>query len=379
VPDAPLIPVCAPLLAGREAEYLAKTVASGWISSSGNYVRELEERFAEYLGVKYAVTASSGTAALHLACRALGIGPGDEVLIPDFTMIATAFALCYCGATPVFVDCERETWNMDVGLLERKITKRTRAILPVHIYGHPCDMGAIRELAKRHGLHVLEDAAEAIGSRYRGSRCGAMGDAGCFSFFANKIVTTGEGGLVATDDKELYDRCRYFKNLCFPLEGPRNYVHEEIGFNYRMPNVVAALGVAQLERVEDYTAMRRRNAALYRSLLAAVPGLALQPELPGVENSYWMCGLLVDERFGATRDEVMARLASRGIETRPFFVPMHRQPALRKYGADCSGDYPVADEVSARGLYLPSGSGLTAAEIERVCAELVAIGGRSQG
>src|SRR5262245_50657127 len=232
------IPVCEPLLLGNEVKYVTDAVSKGWISSSGGFVGEFEKKFAEYLGVRHAVTASNGTAALHLAIAAAGIGPGDEVLVPTFTMIASAAAVCYTGAKPVFVDCDEKTWNIDPAQLEARITKRTRAVMPVHIYGHPCDMDPIREVASRHGLVIVEDAAEAIGSRYKDRLCGGLGHLGCFSFFANKVITTGEGGMVVTDDDRLYDQVRYFKNLCFPLDGPRKYIHDHIGFNYRLPNTL---------------------------------------------------------------------------------------------------------------------------------------------
>jgi len=367
VANEPFIPVCAPLLAGRELDYVSEAVESGWISSSGSYVGRFEEAFAAYCGVTHAVTTNTGTAALHLACAAAGIGPGDEVIIPDFTMIATALAVCYCGARPVFVDCRREDWNIDASRIEEKITGHTRAIMPVHIYGHPCDMGAINDMASGHGLLVIEDAAEAHGAEYRGVRCGALGTLGCFSFFANKMITTGEGGMVVTNDTALAERCRYLKNMAFPLDGPRDYRHVDIGFNYRMSNVIAAIGLAQTERADDYLAMRRRNAALYAERLQGIGGITLQPEAPWAKNARWMYGILIEDAFGLERDAVMAALKERGIDSRAFFTPMHRQPCLAAYGCDCQDAYPVADEISARGLYLPSGSGLEEAQIDYIC------------
>jgi len=367
------IPVCEPLLAGRELEYVTKAVSAGWISSSGGYVKEFEEAFAKYLDVPVAVTTTSGTAALHLALVAAGIGPGDEVIIPSFTMIATAFAVCYTGAKPVFVDAEAKTWNIDVAQVASKITPRTKAILPVHVYGHACDMNALDALARKHQLLVIEDAAEAIGSRYQGKLCGGIGDMSCFSFFANKLVTTGEGGMVAARDERFAERLRYYKNLCFPLQGPRRYVHEDIGFNYRMPNVLAAIGLAQLERVDFYLENRRRNAAYYDERLAQQRGITTPPNEPYTLNSYWMYGILIEDDFGPTRDEVMTLLRDAGIDTRSFFVSMHRQPALAKYGCDVSGAYPVSDELARKGLYLPSGSGLREEELSRVVDTLLSL------
>ncbi len=366
------IPVCEPLLGGRELEYVTKAVSGGWISSSGSYVTEFERAFAKYLGVPDAVTVTSGTAALHLALVAAGIGPGDEVIIPAFTMIASAFAVCYTGAKPVFVDADA-TWNIDPALVEAKITPKTRAIMPVHVYGHSCDMAALQRIADAHGLLVIEDAAEAIGSRFKGQLCGSIGDLSCFSFFANKLVTTGEGGMVVARDERFGQRLRYFKNLCFPLDGSRRYVHDEVGFNYRMPNVLAAIGLAQLERADEYLAMRRANAARYDALLAGQRGISTPPNEPWTTNSFWMYGVLIGDDFGISRDEVMKSLKAAGIETRSFFVSMHRQPALAKYGCDVSGEYPVTDDLARRGLYLPSSSGLTEAQATRIVSTLLSL------
>jgi perosamine synthetase len=367
------IPVCEPLLGGRELEYVTKAVSGGWISSSGSYVAEFEREFAKYLGVPCAVTTTSGTTALHLALVAAGIGPGDEVIIPAFTMIASAFAVCYTGAKPVFVDADAASWNIDHRLVKAKISPKTRAILPVHIYGHSCDMDALQRIAAAHDLLVIEDAAEAIGSRYKGRLCGSIGDLSCFSFFANKLITTGEGGMVVARDERFVERLRSFKNLCFPLDGSRRYIHEDIGFNYRMPNVLAAIGLAQLERADFYLECRRANAVRYNALLAGQRGITSPPEAPWTISSYWMYGILIGDDFGVSRDEVMLKLKAMGIETRSFFVSMHRQPALAKFGCDMSGDYPVTDELARTGLYLPSSSGLTDAQVARIAGELLAL------
>jgi perosamine synthetase len=367
------IPVCEPNVGGRELEYVTKAVSGGWISSSGSYVAEFEREFAKYLGVPYAVTTTSGTTALHLALVAAGIGPGDEVIIPAFTMIASAFAVCYTGAKPVFVDSDVTNWNIDPSLVAAQVTKKTKAIMPVHVYGHACDMDELQKIADAHGLLVIEDAAEAIGSFYKGRKCGALGDINCFSLFANKLITTGEGGMVVTRDDRFIERLRYYKNLCFPLDGSRRYVHGEIGFNYRMPNVLAAIGLAQLERADFYLECRRSNAARYNALLKGQRGITIPPEAPWTSSSYWMYSILIGDDFGMSRDEVMRRLKAAGIETRSFFVSMHRQPALAKYGCDVSGQYPVTDELARTGLYLPSTSGLTDAQIARIAEELLAL------
>ncbi len=373
--SADFIPVCEPLLGGNELEYVTKAVSGGWISSSGSYVGEFERAFAKYLDVPYAVTTTNGTTALHLALIAAGIGPGDEVIIPAFTMIASAFAVCYTGAKPVFVDADVTNWNIDPALVEAKVTPRTKAIMPVHVYGHACDMDALQAIADKHGLLIIEDAAEALGSLYKGRKCGAIGDVNCFSLFANKLITTGEGGMVIARDDRFIEKLRYYKNLCFPLDGSRRYMHDEIGFNFRMPNVLAAIGLAQIERVDVYLEARRSNAARYNKLLHGQRGLTIPPELPWTSSSYWMYSILIGDDFGVSRDEVMKGLKAAGIETRSFFVSMHRQPALAKYGCDVSGQYPVTDELARTGLYLPSGSGLTDAQVERIAGALLALRG----
>jgi perosamine synthetase len=367
------ISVCEPQITGRELEYVTDAIKTGWISSSGGYVDKFERKFAEYLGVRHAVTTTSGTTALHLALVAAGIGPGDEVMIPAFTMIATAAAVCYTGAKPVLIETERASWNLDPEDVARKLTPRTKAIVPVHVYGHACDMDALTRALAGQRVMIIEDAAEAIGSEYRGRRCGSLGELACFSFFANKLITTGEGGMVVTNDDELNGRLRYYKNLAFPRSGPRRYFHEAIGFNYRMPNLLAAFGLGQLECVDKYLASRRRNAQAYNALLGGQRGITTPPEADYTLNSYWMYGILIEDDFGPSRDEVVSALAAAKIETRTFFISMHRQPALIDYGCDTSGDYPVTDELARKGLYLPSGSGLTQPQIERVASTLLAL------
>jgi perosamine synthetase len=367
------IAVCEPQITGRELEYVTDAIKTGWISSSGGYVDKFERKFAEYLGVRHAVTTTSGTTALHLALVAAGIGPGDEVIIPAFTMIATAAAVCYTGAKPVLVETDSASWNLDPADVARKLTPRTKAIVPVHVYGHSCDMDALTRALSGQRVTIIEDAAEAIGSEYRGRRCGSLGDVACFSFFANKLITTGEGGMVVTDDDELDAKLRYFKNLAFPRTGPRRYWHEAIGFNYRMPNLLAAFGLGQLECVDTYLANRRRNAQAYNALLGGQRGITTPPEADYTLNSYWMYGILIEDDFGVSRDEVVSALAAAKIETRTFFISMHRQPALIEYGCDTSGAYPITDELARKGLYLPSGSGLTQPQIERVAGTLLAL------
>lgn len=362
------IPVCEPYLAGNEIKYVMDAVETGWISSSGKYISEFEKAFAGYCGVKHGIAVSNGTVALHLALVALGVGKGDEVIIPNFTMIATAFAVCYTGALPVFVDAEKETWNIDVSKIEEKITERTKVILPVHIYGHPCEMEAINIIAKKYNLRVLEDAAEVHGAEYNGKKCGSLGDIAAFSFFANKIATTGEGGMVVTDDDALAEKCRYYKNLCFPMNGNRNYQHDQIGFNYRMSNLHAALGLAQTEKLDYYVGKRIANNNLYRKYLKDVPGIIFSNDKVSVKNVYWMNGIVIDkEKFGISRDELILKLKEQGIDTRLFFAGMNKQRSLIDFGCDCIDNYHVSDWLSENGLYLPSGSNLTEEQIRTVC------------
>ncbi|MCL2000075.1 MAG: DegT/DnrJ/EryC1/StrS family aminotransferase [Planctomycetes bacterium] len=369
------IPVCSPVLSGNELAYVTEAVSTGWISSSGKYVTEFEKAFAAYCGVEHGIAVCNGTVALHLALAALGIGQGDEVIIPDFTMIASAFAVCHTGAKPVFVDADAKTWNIDPARIAEKITPRTKAVMPVHIFGNPCDMAALRTLAVKRELTLLEDAAEAHGAEFSGVRAGALAKIAAFSFFANKNLTTGEGGMVVTDDAELADACRYYKNLCFPLNSPRLYLHNDIGFNYRMSNLHAAVGLAQVEKADYYRDLRIRHGRLYRERLGAIPGIVLQEDQANGTNVFWMNGLCVHPKlYGRTRDELVAYLAENGVETRLFFNGMHRQPALQKFGCDCTGTYPVSDFLADNGFYLPSGSGLAENDIIGICALIQAFG-----
>ena len=358
------IPVCEPRLAGNELAYVQRCVETGWISSQGAYVEAFEERFAELCGAKYGIATSNGTTALHLALATLGLGPGDEVIIPTFTMIATANVVRATGARPVFVDSEPHTWNIDPEGIEAKITPRTRAIVPVHTYGHPADMDRIGAIAERHGLAVIEDAAEAHGAEYHGRRAGSLGLAASFSFYANKILTCGEGGMVTTSDPEFARIARILRDHAFSEE--RHFWHRYPGFNFRMTNMQAAVGLAQCERFDELVARRIENARRYTEGLRGVPGITTPPQAPGIMSVYWMYGLLVDsDRYGRTRDELRELLARRGIETRTFFIPMHLQPIFYTGGAE---RYPVAERLGAGGLYLPSAGTLTERDIGYVVA-----------
>jgi perosamine synthetase len=358
-----ILPVSDPRLDGNELRYLTQCIQSNWVSSAGRFVRDFEEAFAAAVGCRHGVACANGTASLHLALATLGIGPGDEVLIPAFTMIATANAVRYTGAAPVLVDSERETWNLDASRVADALTAGTRGIVLVHTYGHPVDVDPVLEIAARRGLWVLEDAAEAHGATYRGRPAGSLGKAASFSFYANKIITTGEGGMVTTNDAELARLARRLRDHAFSDE--RHFWHKYLGFNYRMTNLQAAVGLAQTERLAEFVRIRRANAARYTARLARVPGLALPVERPWATNVYWMYGVVVEDAFGISRDELRRRLARRGIETRTFFIPIHFQPIY--YQAFRGQRFPVAEELCRRGLYLPSGATLTAAEIDYVC------------
>lgn len=358
-----ILPVADTRLGEREKAYVTSCLESGWISSAGAFIERFERAFADAMGAEHGVACSNGTVALHLALASLGLGPGDEVILPAFTMIATINAVAYTGATPVLVDAEPETWNLDPALLEAKITPRTRAILVVHIYGHPADMDAILAIAKARGLSVVEDAAEAHGAQYRGRPVGSLGDMATFSFYANKILTTGEGGMVLARDAELAATARRLRDHAFSPE--RHFWHRYRGFNYRMTNLQAALGLGQTERLSELVEIRRRNARLYLDQLRDLPGLQLPAERPDVLNVYWMFGVVVRPDFPMNRDTLRAFLAARGIETRTFFIPMHYQPA---WHAVFKGQrYPVSEALGRCGFYLPSGPCLTADEIAYIC------------
>jgi perosamine synthetase len=362
-----VIPVCEPTLGGNEAEYVLDCIRSNWISSAGKYIPLFEETFAEMCGARYGVACANGTVALHLALATLGIGPGDEVILPTFTMIATINAVTYTGATPVLVDSEPRTWNMDLDQVAARITPRTRAVMPVHTYGHPVDMDPLMELAEQHGFTVVEDAAEAHGAEYKGRRAGSLGHAGCFSFYANKIITTGEGGMVTTDNPDIARLARNLRDHAFSHE--RHFWHKYIGFNYRMTNMQAAVGLAQTEQMEGFVRARRANAARYTAALKEIPGIVTPPEAGWAKSVFWMYSILVEDEFRMTRDQLRAYLAERGIETRTFFIPMHLQPIY--YRAFEGQRYPVAERLCQRGFYLPSASSLTPREIDYITEEVL--------
>ncbi|RJX18369.1 MAG: LegC family aminotransferase [Desulforudis sp.] len=362
------IPLDAPNIGELEKQYVLRALESGYVSSIGPLISEFEERFAGYVGARYAVVTVNGTAALQLALRLLGIGPGDEVIVPALTFIATANPVMYAGATPVVVDVDPLTWNIDPDGVERAVTGRTRAVIPVHLYGNPADMSRLMDIARRHGLYVIEDAAEALGATYNGQHVGTFGDIGIFSFNGNKVITTGGGGMLVTNDPDLAARARLLVN-----QGRRSdameYEHLEIGYNFRLTNIQAALGLAQMERLEQFLNTKRRNAALYRKLLRDVPGLEWQQELPEGRSSWWMFSILVDTGvFNRNRQAVAEGLRAAGIQVRPLFLPLSQQPAYAGYGIKTC---PVAESLHRRGLNLPSASFLTEEDVRYVCQILL--------
>lgn len=360
-----MIPVNQPLLDGNEKRYLLECIESGWISSEGPFVRRFEEAFAARAGRKYGVAVCNGSAALETCVAALKIGPGDEVIMPAFTIISCAAPVVRAGARPVLVDSDSATWNMEPAQIEARITPRTRAIMVVHLYGLPSDMDPIMKIARKHALAVIEDAAEMLGQTYRGRPCGSFGELSAFSFYPNKHVTTGEGGMVLTDDAGLAERCRSLRNLCFK-QGPR-FVHEELGWNFRMTNLQAALGLAQLERLDESVRRKRAMGAEYTVLLRGTRGVRLPLERTEyAESIYWVYGMLLEEHAGIDAREAMRRLGDAGVGTRPFFWPMHRQPVFERMGLFAGERYPVAEALGTRGFYVPSGLALTRAQIGTV-------------
>jgi len=360
-----MIPVFTPSIGEEELRNVKEAVESNWVSSKGKFIEEFEKKFADYCGCRYGIAVSNGTAALHLALACLGIGRGDEVIVPNFTMISTALAVCYTGAKPVFVDCQEDTGNIDLEKINEKINLRTKAILPVHIYGHPCDMDEINEIAKNNGLFVVEDAAEAHGAEYKQKKCGSLSDIGCFSFYANKLITTGEGGMLVTNSERIAERARYLKNIAFGKES--RFFHDEIGFNYRMTNVQAAIGLGQMEKIDSFLKKKIENAQLYNSLLRNIPGIILPVERDYVKNSYWMYGIRFDERFGITKEEIKKILYEKGIDTRDFFTGMNEQPVFKRMGLQIGEEFPVSVKWALSGLYLPSGLNLKEEDIKYIC------------
>lgn len=361
-----MIAVNEPLLNGNEKKYLEECIDTGWISSEGPFIKKFEEGLAKKVSRAQGIAVCNGTAALEIAVEALGITKGDEVIMPAFTIISCASAIVKMGAIPVLVDSDPHTWNMDVTQVEKKINQKTKAIMAVHIYGLPVDMDPLLELAKKYQLKVIEDAAEAHGQTYKGKPCGSFGDISVFSFYPNKLITTGEGGMVLTDNDELAEKCRSLRNLCF-VAGKR-FVHEELGWNMRMTNIQAALGLAQLERWDEHISRKREMGKKYTSLLRGVKNISTPLEKTEyAENIYWVYGIVLEKQEA---EAITKKLNEKSIGTRPFFFPMHQQPVFQKRGWFKNESYPVAEKLYKHGFYLPSGLTLTAEQIQEVATTL---------
>lgn len=371
------IPISKPIIAKNAQKYLLGCLKSGWVSSKGPYVEKFEKAFAKFVGTKYAIATSSGTASLHLSLAALDIGPTDEVIVPTLTMIAAALPIIYVGAKPVLVDSDNDTGNLDPALIESKITKNTKAIIAVHLNGHPADMAPLLSIARHHHLSVIEDAAESHGAEYKQKKVGSIGDLGCFSFYGNKVITTGEGGMVVTNNKILAEKVRSLRNLA-RTKG-KHFYHQEIGFTYRMSNLQAALGLAQLEQADKIIKLKQHLAAIYMDQLKNMPGLTLPLQMPYAKRVYWNFDILLENKHTTvipakagihkitSRDRIASYLQTHGVEIRNFVIPLHKQPAFLKLGLFRGEKYPVAENLSRQGLSLPLGPDIKKEEINYIC------------
>ena len=360
-----MIPVNEPLLNGNEKKYLNECIDTGWISSEGPFVEKLETAVANRVGRKHGIAVCNGSVAIDVAVVALGLGVGDEVIMPTFTIISCAAAVVRAGATPVLVDCDPITWNIDVAQIEERITQKTRAIMVVHIYGLPTDMDPILELAQRYGLNIIEDAAEMLGQEYKDKPCGSFGNISTFSFYPNKHLTTGEGGMVLTDDDAIAERCRGLRNLCFNPK--QRFIHDELGWNFRMTNLQAAVGCAQIERLDEFVQRKRKMGYHYTTLFTDIVGLQVPlARADYAENIYWVYGVVLGDSVTFAAKDAMEILAQKGVGSRPFFWPMHEQPVFRKMGFFLGEHHPVSERIARRGFYVPSGMALSSDQIEAV-------------
>ncbi len=383
LPNLLKIPVCSTNIDESDVQAVADCVRSGWLSRYAPVVAEFEQAFAKYCGCKYGVSTCSCSTALDLALQSLGVGKGDEVVVPTFTMVATANAVVHVGAKPVFVDCDSDTWNINPIEMQEKFTDKIKAIIPVHIYGHMCNIGLITAAAKNryignkyfynglkrdYDFFVIEDAAEVHGAESHGVKAGVQSDAACYSFFANKNMTTGEGGMIVTNDASLAKEAQRLKANYFGLTPQNHFLHEKVANTVCMSGMQAALGLSQLKRLDSFVEQKRGNAHLYNELLADLAQdskITLPVEREGYKNVYWMYSILINDSFGLNRDELIMALAKDGVETRPFFTSMHQQPIYKKYAKN--QEFPVADDISKRGLNLPSASNLTFTQVQQVC------------
>ena len=366
----PFIPVNIPLVDGNEKKYLNECIDTGWISSEGPFVKQFEDQFANRVQRKYAIAVTNGTAALDVGIEALGIGPGDEVILPAFKIISCIGQIIRSGATPVLVDSDPLTWNMNLKQVEEKITEHTKAIMVVHIFGLPVDVEPLLEIAKNKNIKIIEDAAEMHGQTYYEKPCGSFGDISTFSFYSNKLITTGEGGMLVTDDEQLAMDCRSLRNLCF--QPKKRFVHERLGWNYRMTNLQAALGLAQLERLDEFVQRKRSMGKKYTQGLRVLNEVQLPLEKTDyAENIYWVFGLVLDDSIGFDAEEAIKMLGEKGIGCRPFFCPMNQQPVLREMGFFINESYPVAERLYKQGFYIPSGTALNSEHINHVTKILI--------
>lgn len=363
------IPVSEPKLYGEELKFVTDCIKTNWISSKGKYIEEFEKKVAEFVGVKYAVAVSNGTVAVHLALISAGIKPGDEIITPALTTVCSINPIFYSNAKPVLVDSNKNTLNIDEEKIEKSITKKTRAILPVHLYGYPCEMDVINDVAERHDILVIEDAAEAIGTEYKGRKAGSLSDVATFSFYANKVITTGEGGMLLTDDHKIAENARSLRNQAYGKE--TRFLHHSIGYNYRMTNIQAAIGCGQIKHVKESVRTKIRIANLYTKLLKNVEGITPPPTRNDIVNTYWMYTVLIEQQFGINRDKFAMLLKEMGIETRPVFYPIHKQPAYDGYFG--SKSFPVAESISNKGINLPSGNTLSNDDIKYVVESIIKV------
>ncbi|AZO94020.1 DegT/DnrJ/EryC1/StrS family aminotransferase [Halocella sp. SP3-1] len=362
------IPVASPALGGNELEYVKRCVKTNWISSQGQFVNQFEEEFSSYIGTQFGVATSNGTTALHLALEALGIKENDEVIVPDLTFVATINAVLYTGATPVLVDIDKDSWNIDYKKIESKINRKTKAIIPVHLYGQPCNMEKIMEIANKYNLYVIEDCAEAHGAEYKGKKVGSFGDISCFSFFGNKIITTGEGGMCLTNNQELKEKMRIIRD--HGMDPQKRYWHKKIGYNYRMTNLQAAIGVAQLERIEEILGKRETIVKIYDSYLKGVKGITLQKNFKDRKRVCWIYTILIEEnKYGINRDELRDNLRKNNIETRPLFYPLHEMDIYIKYCIN--NDLRLSSKISEKGISLPTLLNMDDDTIRRICELII--------
>jgi len=368
-----MIPVNEPVLTSKDFDHLKDAFSSGWISSAGKYIEQFEKKWAEYCGMAYGISVSNGTAAIQLALDAAGIGEGDEVIMPSFTIISCGQAVTNLGATPVLIDSDANTWCMDVTSIESRVTKKTKAIMVVHMYGHPVDMDVVMAIAKKHNILVIEDAAEVHGARYLSNRgtssekwlvCGGIGDISTFSFFANKLITTGEGGMILTSDTDINDRAVMLRNLCFNTE--RRFLHYELGYNYRLTNMQAAIGVSQIQRIEDIVDRKIEIGRYYQEQLSQIEGIQLQKQESWAKGVFWINGLVLADSLNCTAENFCDELRKLGVDTRPFFLGMHEQPVFASKGLFIGEKYPVSERIARQGFYLPSGLSLSIDQVDEV-------------